>query len=125
MKLVVFADERGESMVELLVSLAIIAIVLTTFLAALSTATFGVATVRERVTAENLARSQLEHVQEQDYITTTGYSLINVPPAYSAYTLTVQSSEISQGLQQITVTIYHNGPVFTIGNYKVDRWTDD
>ena len=121
MRLAVFADERGMSLVEVLVSVAIIAIVFTAFLSALSTATWGVAVAREQVTAQNLARSQLEDVQEQDYITTTAYSLIDVPLAYSAYTLTVQSSQISQGLQQITVTIYHNEPVFTIEKYKVER----
>jgi prepilin-type N-terminal cleavage/methylation domain-containing protein len=124
-RLAAFADERGMSLVEILVSLAIMAIVFTAFLSALSTATVGVDAAREQVTAQNLARAQLEHVQEQKYITTTGYSLIDVPLAYSAYTLTVQSSEIIQGLQQITVTIYHNGPVFTIEKYKVGRESDD
>ena len=122
MKSTVFADERGEGLVEVLVAVAIMAIVLTVFLSALSTGSLGVSVVHERVTAENLARAQLEYVKNQDYITTTDYSLISVPPSYSAYTITVQSPEISDGLQLITVTVFCDGaPTFTIEEYKVDR----
>jgi type II secretory pathway pseudopilin PulG len=120
--LVAFASERGESLVEILISVAIIAIVITAFLAALSTGAFSVALVRKQVTAENLARSQLEYVKNQDYITTTDYSLISVSPSYSAYTVTVQSFEISSGLQLITVTVFYDDkPTFTVEDYKVNR----
>lgn len=120
MKSTALADERGESLVETLVAVAIIAIVLTTFLVALSTATWGVATVRERVTAVNLARAQLEHVQETNFIADTDHY---TPTAisHSGYDATISAATIYTGVQQITVTIYHNGPVFTIGNYKVKR----
>jgi len=137
MKLVVFADERGESMVELLVSLAIIAIVLTTFLAALSTATWGVATVRERVTAQNLARAQLECIQHHRYIdraapisyttTCTVTQLSSYPMDLSisywvSPTFTSPPPADDSGMQWITVTIRHKGEeVFVIGNYKVER----
>lgn len=122
MKLAVFADERGAGLVEVLVTVAIMAIVLTIFLSALSTGSLGVNVVHQRVTAENIARSQLEYVKNQDYITTTDYSLISVPSSYSAYTITVQSPEISDGLQLITVTVSYDGePTFTIEEYKVDR----
>jgi len=79
-------DERGESLIEVLMSVAIMAIVFTAFLSALCTGSFGVTVVRERVTAEDIARLQLEHVKE------TGF-----------------------------ITALHNGPVFTIGNCKVNR----
>jgi len=135
-KSTVFADERGTSLVEVLVSVAIIAIVLTTFLAALSTATFGVATVRERVTAANLARKQLECIQHHPYIdgaapisyttTCTVTQLSSYPMDLSisywiSPTFTITPTADS-GMQWITVTVYHNSdPVFTIGNYKVER----
>jgi len=121
-KLAAFADERGAGLVEVLVAVAIMAIVLTIFLSALVTGSLGVSVVHERVTAENLARSQLEYVKNQDYITTTDYSLISVPPSYSAYTITAQSPEISDGLQLITVTVFYDGdPTFRMEEYKVDR----
>lgn len=121
MKPTVFADERGTGLVEILVAVAIIAIILTIFLTALVTGGLGVNVVHERVTAENLARSQLEYVKNQDYITTTDYSLISVLPSYSAYTITVQSPEIGDGLQLITVTVFYDSePTFTIEEYKVE-----
>ncbi len=138
-KQTVLASEKGISLVELLVSLAIIAITFAAFLAALSTASFSVAVVRERVTAENLARAQLECIQKHPYITGalpisyTDVCTVTTPdfPSYLAeisgisYWYTATSSFSSDpahdsGMQWITVTVYHNGPVFSIETYKVD-----
>lgn len=89
-----FTDERGASMVEILVTVGILAIAVTAFLWALSMGGFGVATVRERVTAENLARTQLEVIKASSYITgavpisyTSQYTatepyLVKAPPGY-------------------------------------------
>jgi type II secretory pathway pseudopilin PulG len=130
--LVAFANERGESLVEILISVAIIAIVITAFLAALSTGAFSVALVRKQVTAENLARAQLEYIKdyaysvtpyptvehsEEDYLITIGVSYWNS----SAGTFTSDPLDDS-GMQWITVTVSQNGePVFTIEDYKVNR----
>ncbi len=136
MKSTAFVDERGQSLVETLVAVAIIAIVLTTFLAALSTATWGVATVRERVTAVNLARAQLECIQDHPYIvgadpisyattcTVTQSSSYPVSLTISYWissTFTITPTD-DDGMQWITVTVFHNSEsIFTIGNYKVKR----
>ncbi len=132
----VSSDERGAGLVEILISVAIIAIVLTTFLSALSTSTWGVATVRERVTAQNLARKQLECIQDHQYIegaipisyttTCTVTELSSYPMDLSisywiAPTFTITPTDDS-GMQWITVTVRHKGEaVFTIGTYKVNR----
>jgi len=122
-------------MVEILVSVAIMAIVLTTFLAALSTATWGVATVRERVTAENLARAQLECIQHHPYIdgaAPISYTTMCTVTQLSSYPMDVSISywysptfiitPTASGMQWITVTVYHNSdPVFTIQKYKAKR----
>ena len=142
MKSTAFADERGAGLVEILVSVAIIAIVLTIFLSGLSTATFGVATVRERVTAENLARSQLECIKDHPYVTGAmpiSYTIVCAVIAPSSYAIDVSISYWvsptftsdpldDKGMQWITVTICHvtayrdcDEPVFTIEEYKVDR----
>jgi len=134
-KSTVFADERGVGLVELLVSVTIIAIVLTTFLAALSTATWGVATVRERVTAENLARAQLECIQHHPYVdsaapisyTTTCAATqssypISLTISYWISSTFTSDPDLDNGMQWITVTVFHNSEsIFTIGNYKVKR----
>lgn len=118
MKLAAFADARGASLVEVLVAVAIMAIVLTIFLSALSTGSLGVSVVHERVTAENIARSQLEYVKE------TGFTDHYTPTAIShtGYTAAISATTIYTGVQLITVTVSYDGePTFTIEEYKVDR----
>jgi len=139
----VFSDEKGVSLIELLLSLAIVLTVFTAFLPALSTANFSLNVVRERVTAENLARTQLECIQHHPYINhATPISYTNVCtitnatlPAYYTdlsisywYSQTASTqpftstASLDSGMQWITVTIYHNGePAFTIANYKANR----
>jgi len=138
-KLAAFGDDRGAGLVEALVALAIVAIVLTIFLSALSTGTFGVSLVRERVTAGNLARSQLECIKDHPYITGaipisyTSMCTVTAPSAYDTRVVDISYwySPINEftsvgaddsGMQWITVTVSHNDePVFTIEDYKVDR----
>ena len=121
MKLAAFADERGTGLVEVLVAVAIMAIVVTIFLSALFTGSLGVGVVHERVTAENIARSQLEYVKESDFIAGTDHY---TPTAIShtGYTAAISATTIYAGVQLITVTVSHSDKnVFTIEDYKVDR----
>ena len=125
MKSIAFAEERGESLVEILVAVAIMAIVLTIFLSALSTGTLSVGVVHERVTAENIARSQLEHAKHSDFISGTNYyTPTEISDSHPGYAAVISATTIYTytGLQLITVTVSHNSePIFTIENYKVDR----
>ena len=116
-----FADERGESLIEILVAVAVMALILTVFLSALSAGAFSVAAVRERVTAENIARSQLEHVKETDFIAGTDHY---TPTAIShlGYTAVISAATIITDMQWITVTVFYDGePTFMIEEYKVNR----
>jgi prepilin-type N-terminal cleavage/methylation domain-containing protein len=134
---VAVASERGVSLVEVLVAVAIMAIVLSAFLAALSTGTLSVGVVRERVTAENLARAQLECIKGHPYVTgaiSTSYTTLCPVTAPSAYDIEVDISYWDSltngftsvgpddGMQWITVTILCNGELaFTMEEYKVNR----
>jgi type II secretory pathway pseudopilin PulG len=136
-KSAVFADERGTSLAEILVSVAIVAIVFTVFLSALSTGISGVSVARERVTAQNLARAQLECIQDHPYIPGAipiSYTTVCTVTALSSYPMDVSISYWvsptfasdpllgDDGMQWITVTVYHQGePVFTIEKYKAER----
>lgn len=136
MKLAAFADERGVGLVEVLVSVAIIAIVFTIFLSALATGGLGVSVVHERVTAENLARSQLECIKDHPYITGAipiSYTTVCTVTEPSSYPIDVSLSywdssnftsnpSDDSGMQWITVTVFYDGePTFTMEEYKVDR----
>jgi type II secretory pathway pseudopilin PulG len=135
-KLATFADERGASLVETLVTLAIVAVVLTAFLAALSVGSFGVSVVRQRVTAENLARAQLEHTKNYTY--TAGATSYPIIEHREDYPITIDISywdpgtgefvsdpavdDGACGMQWITITIsYHGEPIFRALDYKLSR----
>lgn len=120
-KRTVLTNEKGESLVEVLVAVALAAIILTIFLSALSTGVFSVGVVHKRVTAENIARAQLEHVQKTGFVAGTDYYTPTAIP-HMGYSAAISATTIITDLQLITITVSHNGEsVFTIGSYKVDR----
>jgi len=138
-KLTAFTDERGAGLVEVLVSVGIIAIILTIFLSALSTGGFATRVVWERVTAENLARAQLECIKDHPYIIgaipisyTTTCTVTAPSASYDIgvdisywYSLTNEFTSVSgndSDMQWITVTVFYDGKsTFTIEEYKVRR----
>ena len=130
-------NERGFSIVEVLVALALLGIIAVAFLGAMATASKALFIADERATAESLARSQMEYVKNQDYDKTNDppvyQPLSDIPPGYSiditAVRLdpegdgTVVDGELDDdGIQMITVAVSHHGePVLTLEGYKVDR----
>jgi len=117
-------DERGFSLAESLVAVAILAVALVVFLTALSTGVRGVATVNERVIAENVARSQLEYTKSQEYLKVVPASYDTVTPP-AGFTVSAEASpipDLSDDIQKITITVYHNGEVLlVVEDYKVNR----
>ena len=127
--------QKGQSLIEVLIALAILGIVAVTFLIALTTSSTAIIIADERTTAESLARSELEYVKNSpynpDYPPTDSYSIdptINITgylPVITAMFLDpVTYSEATEdtGLQKITVDVYHQGNlVLSTNNYKVRR----
>ena len=75
--------QEGVGLVEVLVAVAILGLTLVVLLAAISTGSVGVATTEERVTAENLARSQLEYTKSQPYVAVpASYATVTPPAGY-------------------------------------------
>jgi hypothetical protein len=95
-----FSDQRGASFTSQLVALAIISITLTVFVAALYTSGTGALLVRQRVSAQNLARQQMEMIKEAPY--QADYDLLD-PPSYG---VTVSVQHIEDGLQKIVVQVW-------------------
>ncbi len=128
------AGEAGFSLVEELVALGIVVVGVALVLSAISTASFGVREADEHVFAENLARSQVERVQDAPYSadpTVVPYPTVS-PPAGYAVSLGVEywtapngpftSTLRNDGLQRITVTVTHAGQnVLSLAHYKVNR----
>ena len=115
--------EEGVGLVETLIAVAILGVTLVTLLAAISTGSVGVATMEERVTAENLARSQLEYTKSQAYQAAPASYATVTPPA--GYAVSAEATSIPEGdssMQKITVTVTRDGvTLMTVEDYKVDR----
>jgi len=79
----------------------------------------------ERATAESIARSQMEYVKNQQYDDSGIYDEIADIPA--GYDIEITTVEKDDGIQKITITVYHNGepvltsPDYTLEGYKVER----
>jgi len=129
-----WCGEAGQSVVEELVALAIVSLGLVIVIAALSTGSKGVGTANDRVTAENLARSQLELIKDAAYSpdpTVSPYPTVSPVQGYAAavgveywiapsgpFTSTVRDD----GLQKVTVSVSGGkGAVLELEGYKVDR----
>ncbi len=125
-------NEKGFTLIEVIVSLALLGVIGVALLSALSTASLSIFTADERATAESLARSQMEYVKSQDYDGT------NDPPQYTllsdipnSYGIGVTAERMDpegdglgddDGIQKITVTVSHLGEeVMELEGYKVDR----
>lgn len=132
----VIADDRGVTFVETVVSIAILGLVAVAFLSGLATADRATAISERRVTAESLARSQVEHVKSQAYIDHSvpghgEYQAVATPAGYGVGVATVpidpssgQPLPLGQdvGIQKVTVTVQHGGnTVLSIDDYKVAR----
>jgi type II secretory pathway pseudopilin PulG len=122
--------ETGDSLLEVLVALAIISMSLVVLIAALSTASFGVRTASQLTTATNLAAAQLETIKGASYSTGTA-AYLAIPAGGYAISQTISYWDGAQfttdpaadkGMQWITVTISYQGETLVmVSNYKVDR----
>jgi type II secretory pathway pseudopilin PulG len=127
-------DEEGTTLVEELVTVAIIGIGIVILVAMITTGVIGVRQVNDKVLAESLARSQLEIIKDAAYQAdpvSVPYPAVAPIPNYSvavgieywnATSSTFVSALRNDGLQKITVTVSSAGtPLVQNAEYKVDR----
>lgn len=127
-------NQQGFSLVEELVALSVVSLGLVLLVAMIGTGTKGVTSTIDKVTAEDLARSQLELVKGSTYHanpTSAPYPTAAAPTPY-AVGMTIQywtapsgpftSSVRNDGMQKITVTVTRNGTqILQLEDYKVNR----
>ena len=138
----------GFTLIEVLIALALFAIIAIVFAGGLATASRAVLTADVRTRAESLARTQMESIKNEQYspAPTEGvgnYTKINVPAGYSICSFNRTSPPANcgprilaipwdsgnntavptdNGLQKITLVIMHDDrQVITLEGYKVDR----
>jgi len=121
-------QEKGLTLIEVLVALGILAAVGVTFVTGITVASKGSMVSQERVNAESLAKSQMEDTKAQAYVEEANtYPAITLPADLSAqgYAVSVVAQPLNSpddGIQRITVTVTRNGEtIFTLVDYKVNR----
>ena len=126
-------DEKGFSLMEVALAIALLGVVAVAFLNALATGSRAIMIADERATSESLARAQIEYVRSQEYasaewnytLTSSELSSTDEPTAdwwsddpppllsgdYDGYTAIVSTvplnGAIDDGIQIIQVAIQH------------------
>jgi len=139
-------NSRGLSLIEVIVSLALLGMIAATFLGGLTSAYKIDVLASERTNAESLTRSELEYVKHSTYWPLGfTYDIPGTPPPWDAGHDTLAShydgysinmigapidpdtgeelpAGIDHGIQLVTAEVYHQGNlVLTTSSYKVNR----
>jgi type II secretory pathway pseudopilin PulG len=127
-------SERGATLVEELVTIAIIGMGVVILVVMITTGTLGVSQVDDNVRAQTLARSQIELIKNAPYEANpavtpypavagiSGYSVTLDFEYWNASTGSFQSGWRDDGLQKITVTVSSGATQLAqVSEFKVDR----
>lgn len=115
--------ERGFSLLESLVAIAILGGGALTLILAMSSGALAVNVNDEQSVAQSLARTQLEYIKSQDYDAgASAYPLVSAPEGYSISVSVSAVPGAVGNIQKITVNVARDeGTIMTTEDYKVNR----
>ena len=113
-------SEKGSTLIEVLVSLALLGIISVLFLNSVAFSSTARVAADERVSAKILAESLMDNVKKQAY--DSSYTM-TVPAEFPGYTANLTVTSLANGnIQKLAITIRHfDRNVLTLENFKVDR----
>ncbi len=113
-------DQRGLSLVESIVAVAILGSAIVTFISGLSTGIIAVREGDQEAVAQRLVRTQLEYIKSCPY--DTAYSEVDEPTGYNISVEVASIPDTDTDIQKITVTISRDGDnILSVEDYKVNR----
>jgi Tfp pilus assembly protein PilV len=124
-------NKSGATLLETLIAIALMAIIITTFLQALNTVITSALNTTRRASALDIARSEIEYIESQDYNASSGdigtiYGYINISQPNYNVSGTVSTATVSglpvaiTALQKITVNVsYLFNKSVSVTAYKV------
>jgi type II secretory pathway pseudopilin PulG len=130
-----------------LIAVAVLGLIAVIFAGGISTATKAVVVDDEKVTAESIAKSQIEYIKQQAYITAPDYGevtytkIADIPDEYTIQSVNLEGDTVSDiigvpwdsensvpeiidnGLQRIFLIVERgdNAEVITLEGFKVNR----
>ena len=114
-------NERGLTLVEVLIAMALFGILAVSFLSAFGTGLVVLTRTDERQTAKNLAESQMEHIMKQGF--PGPYTLAEIPEEYARYEVEYEVEtppDRDANIQKITVIVTRGGEEVTkLEGYKM------
>ena len=118
-------DQRGSSLIEVMLSIALLGILVVGFLSAIGTGSMAIFMTDERQTAKNLAESQMEYIKGLPF--SASYSandeIMAEYPGYSVEIDVKYIAERDENIQEITVIINDadGEPIAQLKGYKTKR----
>ena len=117
--------EKGQTLIEVVVALALIAIIIPTMFTALSVAITSADRVRDRSVVLEIAQSQMESIQGQEFRPGGGYDIISHPAGFDIHINVIDGVERCPGgdviLQRVIITVTGHHDSLRLEGYKVRR----
>jgi Tfp pilus assembly protein PilV len=120
---VIRRGEDGISLVEALVTIAILGTVIVTFLGALSTGALATGQSNEEAIGQGLVRSQLENTKSAVFVPgAVTYPAVSAPAGWAISVAVSTTPDSNANIQKVTVTVTRGArTVASVVDYKVNR----
>ena len=113
-------SERGLSLVESLIAVAILGVTAVALVVAMSTGMIAVRGMEEGVITQNLVRTQLEYVKSCPY--DSSYPTVDTPEGYAISVGVDSIPDTGSDIQKVTATVSREGvDILIVEDYKVNR----
>jgi prepilin-type N-terminal cleavage/methylation domain-containing protein len=116
-------NQKGISLVEVMVALAILGTAVAAFVIALSTGSLTITEQNKETTSQSLAQTQMEYTKNYTYaVGAVTYPVLPPPATYSVTIGVMAVPGADTNIQKITVTVFKESKnVLTVTDYKVNR----